>query len=95
MPDSSFRYEVASSDITRKMLPGANIQASYMLNYSIEANLYISARLSFRWSTPLVWCLGHYSCIYDKFSGEVSDVKLSKNIKAMFIFKTKLVCQFN
>ena len=48
MPDSSFRYEVASSDITRKMLPGANIQASYMLNYSIEANLYISARLSFR-----------------------------------------------
>ena len=27
-----------------------------------------------------------------KLSGEVSDLKLSKNVKVMFIFNSKLVC---
>ena len=52
----------------------------YLLNYSIKANLYI----------VLVWFLGPHSCIFDKLSGEVSDLKLSKNVKVMFIFNTKL-----
>ena len=33
-----------------------------------------------------------HSCILNKFSEEVSDLKLSKNIKLMFIFSGKLVC---
>ena len=52
----------------------------YLLNYSIKANLYI----------VLVWFLGPHSCIFDKLSGEVSDLKLSKNVKVMFIFNAKL-----
>ena len=43
---------------------------------------------------PLTYtlCLGPYSCIFDKLFGEVSDLKLCKNLKVMFIFNTKLVC---
>ena len=29
---------------------------------------------------------------FSKLSGEVSDLKLSKNVKVMFIFNAKLVC---
>ena len=54
----------------------------YLLNYSIKANLYIF----------LVWFLALHNCIFDKLSGEVSGLKLSKNAKAMFIFNTKLFC---
>ena len=72
-------------------MSGARIQACYQLNYLIKANLYISVRLSFYWSTPLVWYLGPQSNIFDKLSGEVSDLKLSKNAKVMFIVNTKLV----
>ena len=57
----------------------------------IKKNAKISARLRFRWSTLLIWCLGNHSCIFDKLSGEVSDLKLFKNVKVMFIFNTKLV----
>ena len=45
--------------------------------------------LIFRPSIPLIWCLGPHSCIFDKLSGEVSYLRLSKNVKVMFIFNKK------
>ena len=45
---------------------------------------------------PLIYTFGMmfgtHSCIFDKFSGEVSDLKLSKNVKVMIIFSIKLIC---
>ena len=37
----------------------------------------------------------YISCIFDKLSVEIFDLKLSKNVKVMFIFNTKLVFQCN
>ena len=59
---------------------GANIQACYLLKDLIKANLQ-----------PLLWCLCPHSCIFDKLSGEVSDLKLSKNVH--FQYKTSLLIQ--
>ena len=45
---------------------------------------------------PLIYtsgiCLGPHSCTFDKLSEEVSHLKLSKNVKVVFIFNKKLVC---
>ena len=40
-------------------------------------------------------CLVFHSCILSKLSGKTSDLKLFKNVIAMFIFKIRLVYQFN
>ena len=37
----------------------------------------------------------YISCIFDKLSREIFDLKLSKNVKVMFIFNTKLVFYCN
>ena len=58
----------------------------------IYKNAKMSVHLSFYRSKPLVCCLSHHSCILGKLSGEVSDFEFSKNVKAMSIFKIKLVC---
>ena len=64
----------------------------YIYIYIFIKNAKMSVRLSFYWSKALVWYLSHHSCILGKLFEEASDLKLSKNVKAMFIFKIKLVC---
>ena len=72
-------------------MSGTDIQACYLLNYSIKANWDINMS-----EFPLIYTFGMmfgtHSCIFDKFSGEVSDLKLSKNVKVMIIFSIKLIC---
>ena len=60
-------------------MSGADIEASYLLNYCIRLKqAKLSLRLSFRWSAPLVWYLGPHSCIFDKLSREAFDLNFPK-----------------
>ena len=74
-----------------------NIYILFIMNNIYKIHIFIknakvSVHLSFYWSSPLVWCSGPHSCFLRNLSGEFSDLKLSRNVKVMFIFKIKVVC---